>query len=191
MISVATLSNGRTYAQVSDYKVTGNSTPSMMELTSSGLRLDMAYASPNNFAWLNSDGSLIYGSIIGSGTTSQFDQLPMTGFDTSGNPQYPFLANAWARCRRCRHGMPSTAALNQSYHAPFFAQMANGLLVTYDPQGQGAGMHLGAVNPATGLWQWQTMLASGPLDGQGNFDTNNWYGGNRVMAERHECHRRL
>ena len=42
-------------------------------------------------------------------------------------------------------------------------------------------MHLGALNPATGQWQWQTMLASGPLDGQGNFDTNNWYGGNRVM----------
>ena len=44
-------------------------------------------------------------------------------------------------------------------------------------------MHLGALIPGTdNQWQWAAMPASGPFDGDGNYDTNNWYGGNRVMV---------
>ena len=54
-------------------------------------------------------------------------------------------------------------------------------MVTYNAQPHGAGMHLGALT-SSNTYQWQTMPGAGPFNGMGNYDTNNWYGGSRVMV---------
>ena len=73
------------------------------------------------------------------------------------------------------------APASYAYYAPMYLTMPDGMLAVYNQWGPNAGMHLGAINPATGSYQWQAMPALGPLDGRGNFDTNVWYGGNREM----------
>ena len=186
LVDVATLSNNRTYALIQTNVITGNSADSgkysIVELTASGLR-NTGYVTAPGY-WMDQDGSLIGDNFINDSTQVQFDRLALTGFDSSGNPQYASSPTVLA-----------TAPVNQTwdsqspadsywlpYYAPMFLQMASGLLISYNAQPHGGGMHLGAVNPATGQWQWLAMPASGGLDGMGNYDTATWYGGNRVMV---------
>ncbi len=183
---VSTLSNGRTYSLVNAQTVTGSSTDagrmSLVELTASGMRNTGYKTAQNAGYWMDKDGSLITSSVINNNTKAQFTRLALTSFDGSGNPQYAsatVLATAprlptWDAGTPYPDGTP--------YYAPRFLQLDNGLLVTYNAEGHAAGMHLGAVNPATNQWQWQSMPGAGPFDGKGNYDTANWYGGNRVMA---------
>ena len=183
---LATLSNGRTYALVDAPVISGNPADNfrlrMVELTAAGLR-DTGYMTPPNvgMVWLQKDGSLIYGGV--SNGMVGFNRLALMGFDALGNPQYAASATVlgtapwsatWDSQSPATNGMP--------YYGPAFQQLDNGLLVSYNAQVHAAGMHLGAVNPTTNQWQWQSMPGVGSLDGKGNFDTNAWYGGNRVMA---------
>jgi len=183
LATVATLSNGRTYAMVNAPAITGDPNNSnkmrMVELTATGLR-DTGYMTSRPVIWMDKDGSLTFSGA--SAGTAWFLRLPLTGFDASGNPQYaanwttiataPFVSTWDAQ---------SPASTGLAYYGTSFLRLDTGQLVSYNPGVHNGGMHLGMVNPATNQWQWQSMPA-GPFDGKGNFDTNGWYGGNRVMA---------
>ena len=187
---VSTLSNGRTYALVNAQLVTGNSADNgkerMVELTSTGMR-DTAYTTAQwSGYWMEKDGSLVNSTLINNNTTIQFNRLRLTGFSGSGNPTYASSATVVATTPWSRTWDADTpAASSGPYYAPAFLQLDNGLVVVYNPGGHVSGMHLGLVNPATNAYQAQTMPGTGPFNGKGNYDTNNWYGGNRVMVSGH------
>ena len=193
ILSVATLSNGRTYAVVTAYvidpNVTDTNMKALVELTSTGLRFN-GIVLPNYDAWLNADGSLTYGNQIGTSQVGYY-QLPLTGFDASGNPQYPNTGNPLypnSPTLLATESITNTwddnsiSANAAPYYCPHFLETDNGLLVTYNQMSHSSGMHLGALDPTTGAWQWTAMPGSGPFNGDGNYDTNDWYGGNRVMV---------
>ena len=102
---------------------------------------------------MNADGSIIYGIGVNNGTQINYDKLTLTGFSSSGNPKYPSsptvlatepLTNTW--------DVNSIAPNGQPYYAPYFVQMVNGLLVTYNPTPHSSGMHLGAlIRPPTSV----------------------------------------
>ena len=188
LAEVVTMSNGRTYAMIGTNLITSSSADvgkySIVELTATGLRNTPYVTGQYSGYWLDKDGSLIRNVFVNNNTQVQYNRLALTGFDASGNPKYAATATVLA-----------TAAVTQTWDsqspadsyglpsfAPMFLQLDNGLLLNYSPQAHGPGMHLGAVDPATGQWQWLAMPASGPFSGNGNYDTANWYGGNRVMA---------
>jgi autotransporter-associated beta strand protein len=189
---VATLSNGRTYALVQASLITGyswdNTSFEIVELTSTGLR-DTGYKTTWEGDWLNADGSLTFiagsGGVgaAGTGGVETFNKRALTGFDASGNPQYAppttVATVPWSYTWDTQPPAPASYA----YYAPMYLTMPDGDLAVYNQWGDNAGMHMGAINPATGSYQWQAMPALGPLDGRGNFDTDVWYGGNRVMLD--------
>ena len=185
--AVATLGNGRTYALLETYLVTGNSSDyhkyNIVELTSAGLR-NTGYQTPGNNAydWLGADGSLTSSAI--SGGVDTFYKVALTGnkFDSSNNPIYgaavAVASVPWSETWDNRP--PAPRGLYD--YAPWYVPMSNGMLAVYNQAPQSAGMHLGVINPATNSYQWQAMPAAGPFDGQGNYDTWTWYGGNLVMV---------
>ena len=187
LTDVATLSNGRTYALLPTCLITGSSADdgdyTIVELTSSGLRNTGVQTSTTTGynTWLNVDGSLSYSEV--SNGTDTFYKETLTGFDANGNPHYAAptatAAVPWSYTWDAQPPAPGSLA----YPGPTYLTMPNGELAVYNQWAENAGMHLGMINPATDSYQWESMPASGTLDGQGNFDTAAWYGGNRVMVD--------
>jgi len=186
LAAFSTLSNGRTYALVNAQTISGSSSDtgkmSLVELTANGLRVTTYKTPLNSGYWLDKNGSLIYSAIVG-GTVINYNRLAMTGFDGLGNPQYAASATViatapWSRTWDVNNPYPD----GHPYYGPLYLQMDSGLIVSYNTQQHSGGMHLGAVNPSTNQWKWQAMPGSGPFNGNGNYDTANEYGGNRVMV---------
>ena len=156
-------------------------------MTSTGLR-DTGYKTGYQGDWLDADGSLSYiggaGGVgaAGSGGVETFNEQALTGFDASGNPEYGAETTLATIPWSYTWDTQPPAGASYTYYAPMFLTMPDGDLAVYNQWAQNAGMHLGAINPATGAFQWEAMPAIGPLDGLGNFDTDAGYGGNRVMV---------
>lgn len=180
--TVETLSNGRTYGLV---VAQGRSV--IVELPAQGpLRVLKTLAAP----WPGTTAKVMYengdlGYALTGPSSQSVMRLPLTGFDTSGDPVWssvpvklgsvPLLPGS-PHYRGAFSGMP-----------PRFPVTASGRVVYFDQSVIGnEGFHLGAVAPNGSQWLWQAS-PSGPLDGKGSFQTqaidgSTTYGGNAVWA---------
>ncbi|MFM9914373.1 MAG: hypothetical protein ACKVOX_01090, partial [Rhizobacter sp.] len=180
--SVETLSNGRTYGMVS-----AQGRQVIVELPAAGpLRVVRSLAAPFRGATakvMYENGDLGY-ALTGPSTQSVM-RLPLTGFDSSGDPVWstdpvklasvPTLPGS-PYYRGAFSGMP-----------PRFPVTASGRVVYFDQSVVGnEGFHLGAAAVNGSQWLWQAS-PSGALDGKGSFQTKAVdgslnYGGNAVWA---------
>lgn len=174
-MSVATLSNGRTYGLARDNTLTSPQRARVFELPSSGNLRDTGVTVPVYF--VAGDGSLTSQSL--SGNTITFSRQTLAGFDASHNP----LWNAASVIASA----PAVAGVNprsgSNGNGPNIATTAANRLVFFD-HSKNDGMHLGGIDLGGGAsgWTWQSAPAipgQVPLIGDGSYDNspNIHYGG--------------
>jgi len=190
LLTVATLSNGRTYAMVPN-SATGKN--AIVELTAAGsirptgTELTAGYPPTQSFS-LYGNGDLRYNVLAAEGTPSGVQTVykqALTGFDASGNPLWgaaTTLASMPARSGDpyAGHGWPGSSP----WQWPI---TSTNVLVSFDENLGNTGMHLGgsAVGGSSWLWQASPSVTSDvPPDGLGSYDIGDGtnYGGNKVLA---------
>lgn len=180
--TVETLANGRTYGVV-----TANSRTMIVELPAAGpLRLVKTLAAP----WAGTTPKVMYENgdlgyaLTGAGTQSAM-RLPLTGFDSAGDPVWATAPVKLASVPT----LPGTPYYRGAFSGmpPRFPVTASGRVVYFDQSVVGnEGFHLGAAALNGTQWLWQAS-PSGALDGKGSFQTraidgSTTYGGNAVWA---------
>lgn len=164
--SVATLSNGRTYA-LAPNNTTNKRT--VFELPATGpLR---ATATPETTAqFIYADGSLRYQSVTNN--INSFTQQWLTGFDASYNPQWA-AATTLATAPGVLNVDPRSG---NGQGGPRVTITSGNKLVFFD-NSNGTGMHLGGIDLSlsTTSWNWKASPAQPgqiPLHGDGSYDTS-------------------
>ena len=180
--TVETLSNGRTYGIVSAQGRTV-----IVELPAAGpLRVVKTLAAP----WPGTTPKVMYENgdlgyaLTGPGTQSAM-RLPLTGFDSAGDPVWATVPVKLASVPT----LPGTPHYRGAFSGmpPRFPVTASGRVVYFDQSVVGnEGFHLGAAAMNGSQWLWQAS-PSGALDGKGSFQTkaidgSTTYGGNAVWA---------
>lgn len=191
---VTTLSNGRTYGLTAR---SDQPEREFVELTPDGLRLTNIQLATNVqgtevFEYFTSEGALRrathfnYSAPPPEGSRVFFEEKPLTGFTSEGNPQwgnYQLLASAPANAedpirRCCGLGDPSVPITS------------SGIIISFDPS-KNNGWHLGGVRPGGTDWLWKaspSLLTNVPLDGLGSFgigDGVNYPGNSALSLGRH------
>lgn len=180
--TVETLSNGRTYGIV---QAQGRTV--IVELPAAGpLRVVKTLAAP----WPGTTPKVMYENgdlgyaLTGPGTQSAM-RLPLTGFDSAGDPVWATVPVKLASVPT----LPGTPHYRGAFSGmpPRFPVTASGRVVYFDQSVVGnEGFHLGAAAMNGSQWLWQAS-PSGALDGKGSFQTkaidgSTTYGGNAVWA---------
>ncbi len=180
--TVETLSNGRTYGIVSAQGRTV-----IVELPAAGpLRVVKTLAAP----WPGTTPKVMYENgdlgyaLTGPGTQSAM-RLPLTGFDSAGDPVWATVPVKLASVPT----LPGTPHYRGAFSGmpPRFPMTASERVVYFDQSVVGnEGFHLGAAAINGSQWLWQAS-PSGALDGKGSFQTqavdgSTTYGGNAVWA---------
>ena len=180
--TVETLSNGRTYGIVSAQGRTV-----IVELPAAGpLRVVKTLAAP----WPGTTPKVMYENgdlgyaLTGPGTQSAM-RLPLTGFDSAGDPVWATVPVKLASVPT----LPGTPHYRGAFSGmpPRFPMTASERVVYFDQSVVGnEGFHLGAAAMNGNRWLWQAS-PSGALDGKGSFQTqavdgSTTYGGNAVWA---------
>lgn len=173
--------SGNTYAVANDSVA---NTWRVFELTSTGAR-DTGETIP--VSNLEADGSYLTSTNNGSGSTEtgSVSRVAAPTINGSGNP-------VWGSATPLVSAVPDLCSAVWFCTNPPLAWMigppqiggvqphlsADGtMVINYDGAQGTTGFHLGAINIATGQWQWKTQLTRGAINGQGNFDTAVNYGG--------------
>jgi len=162
--TVATLSNGRTYALLG--AVGGGFR--VAELASTGIRLTPTTIGGNYD--LASNGSLRYYTTA-SGVITWYQQA-LTGFDASGNPQWgtaTTLASAPAGANDPWPHVPGCDCPTDQSGVTRIPITASNVLVSLNMDNN-PGNHLGGVQLGASSWGWQAG-PTGWLDGLGTFQT--------------------
>ena len=180
--TVETLANGRTYGVV-----TAQGRTTIVELPATGpLRVVKTLAAP----WAGTTPKVMYENgdlgyaLTGAGTQSAM-RLPLTGFDSTGDPVWAAVPVKLASVPT----LPGTPYYRGAFSGmpPRFPVTASGRVVYFDQSVVGnEGFHLGAAAMNGTWWLWQAS-PSGALDGKGSFQTqaidgSTTYGGNAVWA---------
>ncbi len=180
--TVETLSNNRTYGML-----TAHDRQVMVELPAAGpLRVVKMFGQPLPGATpvsMYENGNLGY-ALSGPSTQSVM-RLPLTGFDSTGDPVWATEPLVLARVPK-QAGSPHYRGAFAGF-APRFPVTGSGKVVFFDQSVIGnEGFHLGAAAMGGTDWLWQAS-PSGPLDGKGSFQTkaidgSTHYGGNAVLT---------
>ena len=180
--TVETLSNGRTYGIVAAQGRT-----MVVELPAAGpLRVVKTLTTPTPGTTpkvMYENGDLGY-ALTGPSTQSAM-RLPLTGFDSVGDPVWATVPVKLASVPT----LPGTPHYRGAFSGmpPRFPVTASGRVVYFDQSVVGnEGFHLGAAAMNGNQWLWQAS-PSGALDGKGSFQTkaldgSTTYGGNAVWA---------
>jgi hypothetical protein len=176
--SVATLSNGHTYALIR------NNSPSsieIFELMPSGTLRATGITGLSTFTRMNPDGSLRDVSAYSSGQPFTFTSQPLTGFDGSNNPIWaspiiitttpPVTINDPSSA--VRNTLSGTPGLITSSGYQIVSDVGNTPITNY------LGWHLGAVKVGSNSkWLWRsarqtTTFYGGPFPINGDYDIGN------------------
>lgn len=181
-VTVETLANGRTYGVIAAQGRT-----LIVELPATGpLRVVKTLAAP----WAGTTPKVMYENgdlgyaLTGAGTQSAM-RLPLTGFDSAGDPVWTTVPVKLASVPT----LPGTPYYRGAFSGmpPRFPVTASGRVVYFDQSVVGnEGFHLGTAAMNGTQWLWQAS-PSGALDGKGSFQTkaidgSTTYGGNAVWA---------
>ncbi len=193
--TVVTLSNGRTYGQVSDGNTSSPKQLAIVELPAQGpLRLTGVQVSD----WydggkahnLYANGDLRYwdvGLTVANNVQKGYRQA-LAGFDAAGNPQWgpaALLGSANVSSTDYRHSQDPVAnyAWGMTNRLPI---TESGVLVSFNPQANHSGpsMHLGGIKLNSGDWLWNAS-PGGQItapDGQGTFPDVDAFGGHNGVS---------
>ncbi len=181
---VVTLSNGRTYAQMS---VAGQTV--VVELTAAGrVREVMRLTVPSNALSapvIQPNGDLHYARDE-EGRQVVYRQR-LEGFSVSGDPRWSSLPLVLAAVPMGGQTPHHRSGTFSGLTGPRWPVTESGLVVYFNPGVDVAdGFHLGAAAAGQSTWAWQAS-PSGPLDGRGSFQTRSSdarieYGGNVAMV---------
>ena len=195
MLNLATLRNGRTYAQPRSYSA-GNE---IVELSPTGLRFTGVTGSLTTTA-LASDGSLRILATPAPGKPIVFQKRDLLGFDRAHNPLYGPLTTI-ASTPPTLPTDPTPRSITGD-RAPWAAS-PDGVVVVYDSRKEFRGWHLGGIDIKSGQWRWRAMPSTprnlfstktlSQWTGDGYFDTtssstagnNVWVLGANVLAGYH------
>ena len=184
--TVETLRNGRTYGMLRVH-----SRQVIVELPTSGpLRVLKIFGQPLPGATslvMYETGDLGYA--LSGPTTQSAMRLPLTGFDSAGDPVWADEPVVLASVPR----LPGSPYYRGAFSGmpPRFPLTGSGKVIFFDQSVEGnEGFHLGAAERNGTSWLWQAS-PSGALDGKGSFQTKAIdksvnYGGNAVWA--HDRH---
>ena len=179
-ISVATLSNGRTYGLIDNF-ITNNY--DLFELPPSGGLRYTGYTFTNG-ARIYEDGSLRFNVVAPNNASVAFYSAPLTGFDAYNNP-------VW--------GSPETLGstpLGSTDPIPWVAfpmrteMTTSGMLVDFDGNFADTGYHIAAVPRKGTAFQWRAAPSTNgtrtswfPQDGRFDIGNGVQYAGNIAMAQ--------
>jgi len=175
LYDLATLSNGRTYARMTDYQ---NNVQTVVELPASGaLRFTGVNLVPGSN--LYPDGSQRY--VTFSGGVQTFYKKALTGFDAYGNPLW--AAPAVIASAPSTSGVDPISGWAYGSNVPI---TSSNVLVSLDGS-LNSGMHLGGIATGGSAWSWEaspSVTTNIPPDGLGSYDIGDGtnYGGNIAMT---------
>jgi hypothetical protein len=182
--TVETLRNGRTYGILA-----AHGRQVIVELPATGpLRIVRSLAAPLAGATqkvLYENGDLGYA--LTSDHVQVVMRLPLTGFDSAGNPLWAAEPERLASVPTLP-GSPYYRGAFSGVIGPRFPVTGSGKVIFFDQSVVGnEGFHLGAAPLGSDHWLWQASPTA-PLDGHGSFQTKALdgsihYGGNVVWAQ--------
>ena len=181
--AVHTLSNGRTYAQMTVNRVSW-----LVELAADGrvrevLRLlpETGTRSPEV---MQPGGDLHHA--LDDGEHQLVQRRRLEGFSSQGEPRWAAQATVLARLPKTTSTPHHRMGTFTGLMGPRWPVTASGLVVSFDAGVSNEGFHLGAVPLVGNAWAW-VASPSGPMDGRGSFqsrasDPRIEYGGNVAMT---------
>lgn len=173
LYQVATFTNGRTYAMITDVALNNNR--ELCELATNGLRITGSYLPPpQGWTSFGPDGSLRYVNI----NTAQWYLAPLSGFDSSNNPTWGIANPIASATTNAADPYPRTGAAGR-YTTCI---STNNVLVSFDST-LNNGFHLGGIAVGTTNWLWKAA-PPGDLDNHGTYEIDNGltYAGSDVQA---------
>lgn len=187
--TVATLSNGRTYALVYNFTT---SLRNLVELPASGLLRVTGTSLPFSTSFYP-NGDLRSQTWTAGGIQTVYNQK-LTGFDASGNPQW--AAQTVLATSPAGNSNPYYRGKFSGPAGPQFPITSSNLVVSFDQSvitgstAPNTGMHLGGSQVGGNSWLWQGSPAATTVDfytpaqQNGTYDNGDTvnYGGNKVMT---------